>query len=110
MSPDRITALAAELTEADIAAIIRAKVPETIKGRAITHASVQWADYGDKLGVLPSVTVHAGRACAPCVPTFAIAIEMIERELPGPAEEAQQLRAKAAKLLADAAGLERSAA
>ena len=106
MSTERIAALVAELSESDIGEIIRAKVPAKIKGRDVSTVSVTWSDYGEPIGVVSHVSVHVGDRCSVCVPTFARAVEMVSAQLGSPADEARDLRAKAAKLIEEAAKIE----
>ena len=102
----QIAALAAELSEADIGELIRAKVPAKIKGRDVTSVYVSWSDYGFPVGKCTSVSIHVGKQCAVCVPTFARAVEIVGEQLLDPRSEANDLRSQAAKLIAEAAKIE----
>ena len=106
MSSDRIAALVAELSESDIGEIIRAKVPAKIKGRDVSSVSVTWTDYGKPLGERTNVAIHVGEKCAVYIPTFAGAAEMVAAQLGNLADEARDLRAKAAKMIEEAAKIE----
>lgn len=98
-TPQEIAALAAELTETEIADICRAKLPANIKGHKITSISLNV-----NTGSPHTIHMHAGRsACVVSHPTFASAVQAISRELPNDAaEEAAQLRRKAADMIAEA--------
>lgn len=61
-TPNQITALAAELTEADVAAIIRAKAPKNINGYAV--GSVWLHDVACVDGGFIDVTLFADNANA----------------------------------------------
>jgi hypothetical protein len=93
-----IAALAAELSEADIASIIWAKCPKEIKGHKVTRVSMNCRPGSH------GINMHAGRdSCVVSHQTFASAVAEISRELPADAtEDAARLRAKAAELIAEA--------
>lgn len=106
-SPEQIAALAAELNEADIAAIMRAKAPATINGLAVESV---WLH----------VFLHEGESCLDCTlfaggdndngKTFADAERALARRISNASDRAAKKRAEAAKLLAEAASIEGGAA
>ncbi len=100
-----IEALAAELTEADLAALLWAKSSKTIKRKLINSLSLTLhpgrsgePDY--------HFTAHCGGECAVCQSTIEKAEAELHRCLPETAEEeAAKLRAKATALIAQADAL-----
>ena len=109
-----LAALAAELTEAQIAEIIHIKSPTHIKGRLVHCIAVQWSCHTD--GALYGsdfigVSMHAGSGfCAVNQATIAAAAAELERKMPNSAaEEAAQLRIQAAAILANAERIEAEA-
>lgn len=109
-----LAALAAELTEAQIAEILHLKSPTHIKGRLVHCIEVQWSCHTD--GALYGsdfigVSMHAGSGfCAVNQATVAAAAAELERKMPNSAaEEAAQLRTQAAAILANAERIEAAA-
>lgn len=109
-----LAALAAELTEAQIAEILHLKSPTHIKGRLVNCIAVQWACHMDGALYGPDfigVSMHAGSGfCVVNQATVAAAAAELERNMPNSAaEEAAQLRTQAAAILANAERIEAAA-
>lgn len=100
---EQIAALAAQLNEADLAAIIRAKVPAKVAGHEIKNVWFYSDIYGGR--VEHSVTLFAcGKNVSAC--TFDGAVLALSAAIGDPMKLAADKREQAERLLAEAAKLE----
>ena len=99
MTPMEIAALAPQLTEADIAAILHAKAGGQVNGVPIQH--VIFSAYSFAI----NVTLSADHNTHGFASTFAEARHVLELKTTNPETRAKELRAHAEELLAEAAKL-----
>lgn len=105
ITPEQIAALAAQLSERDIGAIIRAKVPAKIAGHEVKNVWFYSDTYGGRTE--HSVTLFAaGKNVS--APTFSKAVAELEHSIGDPIKLAAEKRSLAEELLAEAAKLEGS--
>ena len=103
MHISEIQSLAAQMTEADIAALIRAKAGDKVEGHEVQSVFFNSFRFENKGRIEPveSVAIKANDVWGHG-DNFAGAIKQLSNQLTNPSQSAAELRAYAQRLLADA--------
>ena len=103
MDPSDIIAHAASLTEYDLAAIFKAKLPTRINGYAVTAATMHVRPGNE----LPTFDLHAGGECVAAENNIESAVARLTEKLSVPAHrKAEIIRAQAVRLMEEANALD----